>query len=266
VLAATSIKINTKSGTAVAMAVPVIALGLPIMDTLLAMARRALLGRPMFSADKEHIHHRLMSRLVMSHRSAVLALYGLCCLFALTALGLSYANSAQSAMLLLAVSIVVVVVMRKLGYLSLQRTAEVTETRKRNLQLRTVVREISEKLGRAESEQDVWEAVRPLADQLETGKLELRLEKEGEGHHDGMLMETERPHAGSAYPVGLRLSLHAPDKAFGSLSLTWRDGRGEVNRDEELALEILAEVVSATLQRLDARTVELPRRVASMRK
>src|SRR4029077_17486164 len=66
VLATVSIKTSTKSGTAVAMLVPVFALGLPIMDTLLAMVRRTLLGRPMFSADKEHIHHRLMSRLFLS--------------------------------------------------------------------------------------------------------------------------------------------------------------------------------------------------------
>jgi UDP-GlcNAc:undecaprenyl-phosphate GlcNAc-1-phosphate transferase len=202
----------------------------------------------------------------MSHRRAVLVLYGLCCLFALTALGLSYANSAQSAMLLLAVSIVVVVVMRKLGYLSLQRTAEVTQTRKRNLQLRTVVREVSEHLGAAESEQAVWEAVRPLADEMDLGKLELRLEREGEGHHEGMFMQTERPQAGSAYPVGLRLSLHAPDRSFGSLTLTWRDGREEVNRDEALALELLAEVVSATLQRLDETTPVGPRRLVALGK
>ena len=63
VLAAVSLKTSSKSGTAVAMLVPIISLGLPIMDTLLAMTRRMLLGRPMFSADKEHIHHRLMSRL-----------------------------------------------------------------------------------------------------------------------------------------------------------------------------------------------------------
>jgi len=40
VLATVSIKTSTKSGTAVAMVVPIIALGLPIMDTLLAMFRR----------------------------------------------------------------------------------------------------------------------------------------------------------------------------------------------------------------------------------
>jgi Glycosyl transferase family 4 len=63
VLAAIAVKTSTKSGTTVAMLVPVIALGLPITDTLLARIRRAVLGRSLFDADKEHIHHRLMSRL-----------------------------------------------------------------------------------------------------------------------------------------------------------------------------------------------------------
>src|SRR5262245_12342402 len=140
ILAAVSLKTYSKSGTAVAMLVPVIALGLPLMDTLLAMVRRTVLRRPLFSADKEHIHHRIMSRLLLSHRRAVLALYGLCCLFALTALALSYANSAQSAMLLTAIAVVVVVLMRKLGYLSLSRAVEVGAARRRNGQLRSVVR------------------------------------------------------------------------------------------------------------------------------
>ena len=116
VLATVSIKTSTKSGTAVAMIVPVIALGLPIMDTLLAMFRRAFLGRRMFDADRDHIHHRMMSRLQLSHRDAVLVLYGLSVLFGATALGLASANSVQSALLLAGISAVVVVLVRKLGY------------------------------------------------------------------------------------------------------------------------------------------------------
>ena len=62
VLSTSAIQTNQKSSTAVAVLIPGIALGLPIMDTLLAMARRALRGRPVFQADKEHIHHRLLAR------------------------------------------------------------------------------------------------------------------------------------------------------------------------------------------------------------
>jgi UDP-GlcNAc:undecaprenyl-phosphate GlcNAc-1-phosphate transferase len=60
VLATSAIESHHKSEAAVAIIVPIIALGLPITDTLLAMARRALRGTPLFLADREHIHHRLL--------------------------------------------------------------------------------------------------------------------------------------------------------------------------------------------------------------
>jgi hypothetical protein len=77
VLATTAIQTNQKASTAAAIMIPAIALGLPIMDTLLAIARRALRGRPLFQADREHIHHRLMA-MGLSHRQTVLVLYGFC--------------------------------------------------------------------------------------------------------------------------------------------------------------------------------------------
>ena len=61
---------------------PVLALGLPIMDTLLAMVRRFIMGRSMFSADKEHIHHKLMA-LGYTHRRAMLGMYMICVFFTL---------------------------------------------------------------------------------------------------------------------------------------------------------------------------------------
>ena len=60
VLATTAMQTNQKASTTVAVLIPCIALGLPIMDTLLAIGRRAIRGRPLFQADKEHIHHKLM--------------------------------------------------------------------------------------------------------------------------------------------------------------------------------------------------------------
>ena len=73
VLAAASIRSNQKSSTAVALIIPIVVLGLPIADTLLAMLRRAIRGRPVFSADREHVHHKLLA-LGLTHREAVLFL------------------------------------------------------------------------------------------------------------------------------------------------------------------------------------------------
>lgn len=68
----------------VSILVPVLALGLPITDMCVAMVRRFLARRSIFSADRGHIHHRLLD-LGLTHRRAVLALYGTSVLFTVTA-------------------------------------------------------------------------------------------------------------------------------------------------------------------------------------
>ncbi|HEX8702861.1 MAG TPA: MraY family glycosyltransferase [Myxococcaceae bacterium] len=265
VLAAVSLKTSTKSGTAVAMLVPIMALGLPIMDTLLAMIRRSMLGRPMFSADKEHIHHRLMSRMVLSHRSAVLVLYGLCGLFTLTALGLNFANSAQSAMLLIGMGVVLFVLMRKLGYLDLGKAGRVSETRRKNILLRTLVKDLTRGIHQASSLQLLWEAVRPLGEALDLARLELRLQHEHGGLTDGVVFEIQRP-AGSALPFEARLEVKEQEVALGWLNLSWRDGRSELNRDEELALELVADAVAERASQLMALAEAEPGRVVALRR
>jgi UDP-GlcNAc:undecaprenyl-phosphate GlcNAc-1-phosphate transferase len=265
VLAAVSIKTSTKSGTAVAMLVPVMALGLPIMDTLLAMVRRSMVGRPMFSADKEHIHHRLMSRLVLSHRSTVLVLYGLCALFTLTALGLNFANSAQSAMLLSGMGLVIVVLMRKLGYLDLKRASGVGEVRRKNIRLRQLVKDVTGGVREASSLQGVWNALRPLADALDVARQELHLRRQRDGLTDGVRFETERP-AGTALPLAVRVEVKVEEALLGQLVLTWRDGRSEINRDEELALEVVADAVGERAAHLLAQADADPRRVVALRR
>jgi UDP-GlcNAc:undecaprenyl-phosphate GlcNAc-1-phosphate transferase len=64
------------------MTVPVIAFSLPIIDTCLAIVRRFLRHRPIFGADRGHIHHRLLD-FGLCPRRAVLVLYA-CCAFAAT--------------------------------------------------------------------------------------------------------------------------------------------------------------------------------------
>ena len=73
---------SQKSQTVVAVAIPVVSLGLPVLDTLLAIVRRFLRGQPIFTADRGHIHHRLLG-LGHSPRKVALLLYGACAVLAL---------------------------------------------------------------------------------------------------------------------------------------------------------------------------------------
>jgi UDP-GlcNAc:undecaprenyl-phosphate GlcNAc-1-phosphate transferase len=95
VLAATSLRgATTKSSTAVAILAPMVALGVPIFDTMLAMIRRTLARQPIFSADRGHIHHRLLD-LGLTHRRVVLVLYTSSILLALAAIGIAFGRSWQ---------------------------------------------------------------------------------------------------------------------------------------------------------------------------
>jgi UDP-GlcNAc:undecaprenyl-phosphate GlcNAc-1-phosphate transferase len=68
-------------------AVPIFAFGLPILDVTLAVMRRSLRGHPLFRGDTDHIHHKLQ-RQGLSHRQAVMALYGVTAAFVVASLAI----------------------------------------------------------------------------------------------------------------------------------------------------------------------------------
>ncbi len=72
-------------------ALPLLLLGLPILDTLTVMVRRIRLGKSPFSPDKTHIHHRLMG-LGFSHGEAVGSIYLLQSLYLAFALAFRYSS------------------------------------------------------------------------------------------------------------------------------------------------------------------------------
>jgi UDP-GlcNAc:undecaprenyl-phosphate GlcNAc-1-phosphate transferase len=63
-----------KTSTMLSLLVPLIALSVPLLDVTVAVARRVLRRQPIFSADRAHIHHRLLDR-GLTPRSVVLVLY-----------------------------------------------------------------------------------------------------------------------------------------------------------------------------------------------
>lgn len=65
--------------------VPVMILGIPILDTLFAIIRRLLKGQPPFQADRQHLHHQLLG-MNFSQRNTVLIIYGINILFALASI------------------------------------------------------------------------------------------------------------------------------------------------------------------------------------
>ncbi len=91
-LSALALAGSQKATTVVAIAIPVVAFGLPLIDVSLSVIRRFLCGRPIFQGDADHIHHKLIKR-GLSHRDAVLVLYAVAAAFGLLSLTLLHGET-----------------------------------------------------------------------------------------------------------------------------------------------------------------------------
>ena len=71
-----SLRATQSSNSVVSAATPILLLALPILDTLSVMVQRVSEGRSPFSADKNHIHHKLLA-LGFDHHEAVMVIYAI---------------------------------------------------------------------------------------------------------------------------------------------------------------------------------------------
>ena len=114
-LAAISIEGAIKSAAAFAIAVPILALGIPIYDTLFAMIRRKLNGKPIMQADKGHLHHRLLD-MGLTQKQAVVIMYLISAVLGSFAIIAMQMSTQRSYFLLAMVMIVLVITAWRFGF------------------------------------------------------------------------------------------------------------------------------------------------------
>ena len=119
ILAGISVIGAVKCTATIALIVPILALGLPIMDTTFAIIRRYRGGVPIFKPDKGHLHHRLLD-LGFSQRQAVLLMYVISALLGLSAVALNEVSGGMSIVIVVCVLLVVFLGARKLGIFRLK--------------------------------------------------------------------------------------------------------------------------------------------------
>ena len=114
-LAALSVLGTQKATTAVAVAIPALAFGFPVVDTAVTLTRRLVSGKPLFQGDNEHIHHMLLAR-GWSQRQVALMLYGVCATFGLLAMLFTQTGARATGFVLFVVVVVVIIAVSNLRY------------------------------------------------------------------------------------------------------------------------------------------------------
>jgi UDP-GlcNAc:undecaprenyl-phosphate GlcNAc-1-phosphate transferase len=166
---------SQKSATMLGMTAPMIALSIPLLDLGLAVARRFLRRQPIFSADHDHIHHRLLSR-GLTPRRVTLLLYGSASLAAGFSLLLGSARGLEGVV----VAFFCVVVWAGIQYLRYQEFGLAARWFRQH-GLRSMVKShvclqsYEECLRTAASVDECWEIVRTLAREFRFVNVALRL-------------------------------------------------------------------------------------------
>ncbi len=149
-LSALALAGSQKSPTIIAVAIPVVSFGLPILETVISVMRRWLNGQPLFTADREHIHHKLLD-LGLSHRQVVVVLYAVSAVCAILSLFLLYPGGASLGLVLSILGIGIWIGVQRLGYhefFEIGRVANRTIGQKRIIINNLAIRRASERLAR----------------------------------------------------------------------------------------------------------------------
>jgi hypothetical protein len=214
-----------------------------VLDTALAVARRFLRGQPIFSADRAHIHHRMLS-LGHSPRRVALLLYSACALLGLSGM-LLVNDSAYVAVVLLVIGLGVGLAIQRLRYYEFEELARLVMrgVRQRKVIGRNVrIREASMRVSDLTDLDHVFDALEAMFAQDEFECAEVRLRRSFVGLEGGAgttadayrrldddvpVWAWHRSNVTLAACWEIRLPFLAPSgERIGSLVL-WQDGRGD---------------------------------------
>ncbi|MGZ3453708.1 MAG: glycosyltransferase family 4 protein [Polyangiales bacterium] len=261
VLAATSLVGSAqKTSAAVSILVPILALGVPILDTLFSIVRRFLERRSIFSPDRGHIHHRLLD-MGITHRRAVFILYGFSFAFTAAAIAVSIGRQWQAGVAILGAAAGMLGIVRFVGYfehLHLVRRQRARIRTRHTDTLRRVVPKLALALQEAETEDEVLRLFDEHLEDAEVVCCDI-VRREGD--------DVERAWASPRFSsnrmveyVSARFPL--TEASSFDARFRWLSEFGEVSPQTEILLQLAVDLVISALQRTSSRYVPAPMQVA----
>jgi UDP-GlcNAc:undecaprenyl-phosphate GlcNAc-1-phosphate transferase len=116
-VAALSILTSAKSQVGATILMPILAFGVPLLDTITAPLRRFVRGKKMFEPDREHVHHKLIAK-GWSQRRTVVFLYGVTAFLALMAVLIVNMRDVPAGLFILLLGGALILFVRTAGWFS----------------------------------------------------------------------------------------------------------------------------------------------------
>ncbi len=232
-IASSSVICVSKSCALVGLALPVVALGIPIFDTFFAILRRVLERRSIFSPDRDHFHHRLIA-LGLNQRHAVLAIYGATCIATGLGLFMMVRRDAGSLIVFACLLFLLLLLFRAVGGMRLSdtllRLQEQYMAMQRQKREKRAFESLQLQFRQADSLPKWWEAVVEAAQRLDLAWVSLSMR-----HPDG------------SADTSVWRGQNIPAKVSGSitLSLPLTDAAGQQRLEFEMGVLVDGSLESA---------------------
>jgi UDP-GlcNAc:undecaprenyl-phosphate GlcNAc-1-phosphate transferase len=181
--AALSLAGSQKGSTIIAIAIPLVSFGLPVVEAGLSLVRRFLGGDSLLAGDGGHIHHMLLRR-GLTQRQAVILLYGICALFSLFGLMLLNPQRNLAALIFFVLGVGVVFGVQHLRYAEFSvlgdQIKDEVRRRRRALAVNVKVRRTSATLSSAQTPEQFLSALDTMLATNEFDCVLLELSRETE--------------------------------------------------------------------------------------
>jgi UDP-GlcNAc:undecaprenyl-phosphate GlcNAc-1-phosphate transferase len=201
---------SRKAEAAVALFIPVIALGLPIFDTSLAIVRRWYKRLPITAPDRQHIHHVLVS-MGYSQQRVVLTLYLICVLLGAAALVITFARGEVVLLIIGSLVLMIFVSVRVVGGVGLRdvlnKVSQDSARRNRVLHSRVIVERGLHRLRDARTAEELWSSCVDMFSALGLEYALLLLDP-APGESDSRKWEWYAAEGGSSVPSGDKWNVH----------------------------------------------------------
>jgi len=178
VLAGVSVICSVKSGTVVALALAVLALGVPIFDMAFTMLRRYLQGRHIMSPDRSHLHHLLLD-LGLRQRHVVVSMYIVTAMAAGAGLLMMLSHGAGAILIFICSIMLQILVFRLVGAVNLRQALgqlrqKYASERQRNHEVESYEK-VELHFRQAKTFETWWHAVCFAAEQMDFSRVKLPL-------------------------------------------------------------------------------------------
>lgn len=246
-----------KASTTVALLVPILALGVPLFDTIFTMVRRFLERRPLFSPDRGHIHHRLID-MGITHKRAVLLIYAVSVVFTAAAIATSLGRSWQVGVALIAASAALIGLVRFVGYFDYlhQLRRQTLRVRARHAELlRRSLPGVNAYFA-SDSEEGVWMGLEGLCADADLHSIELLSavgKAEAIERRWGSELHDRRSRDYVVVHTTFALGEH-------TLRFVWHAEHGDVSPQVDILLQVVVDVLETHLARVGSTVVAIAAR------